>query len=742
MTGFTALPRSLAHRRADGQDGPAAHGPTTPAEAAGGAVPPPGGGQPPASPGRFVRVPDGSSAAAGSTPSPSATGTAAPTEVEPAPRAIRREPGFWERHHLAVLTAVTLLATLAGWVAERLQAPAAVSLFFYGIAYLAGGTPAAIAGLQALRQRVIDVDLLMVLAALGAAALGAWEEGAALLFLFSLSNALQAYAMDRTRQAIRALMDLAPETAHRRRPDGGLEEVAVQALAVGDRIVVRPGERIPIDGRVVGGRSSVDQAAITGESVPVAKGPGDEVFAGTMNQLGALEIEVTKPAGDTMLARIVALVQAAQEDRSRTQRVIDRIEQVYATAVVGIAALAATLPLLWGAEPQQAIYRALVLMVVASPCAVAISAPAPVLAAVANAARRGVLLKGGRYVEELAAVKVVAFDKTGTLTLGRPRVTDVVPLGDADRRAVLEAAALAERLSEHPLARAVLEAAAAEGIRPHDADEVRAEPGYGVAARAGGRVTWAGNGDFARRHGADPGAAQAVVDELARQGKTVLFVGVGSRLLGCIAVQDVPRPGAREAVAALRRLGLIPVMLTGDRPEVATVIARQVGITEVRAGLLPEAKLRAVEELSRTLGPVAMVGDGVNDAPALARARVGIAMGAAGTDVALETADVVLVSDEIEKLPFVFDLARRATRTIWQNLAFALGVIAALVTWTLAGRLELALGVLGHEGSTVLAMLNGLRMLAVRPAPFGDGGPRGAEGRARAPEPAAGRTGT
>ncbi|QIA26603.1 cadmium-translocating P-type ATPase [Thermaerobacter sp. PB12/4term] len=657
------------------------------------------------------------------------SGKASGPAVAPRPRSRPEEPGFWARHHLAVLTAATLACLLAGVAAERLGAPPAASLFFYVASYLAGGTPAALSGLAALRQRVIDVDLLMVLAALGAAGLGAWEEGATLLFLFSLSNALQSYAMDRTRRAIRALMDLAPETARRLRPGGTEEEVPVEDLRVGDVIAVRPGERIPIDGRVRAGRSTVDQAAITGESVPVAKGPGDEVFAGTMNQLGGLEVEVTRPATDTMLARIVALVQAAQEDRSRTQRLIDRIEQVYATAVVAVAALAAGLPLLWGADPAQTIYRALVLMVVASPCAVAISAPAPVLSAVANAARRGILLKGGRYVEELASVRVVAFDKTGTLTRGEPRVTDVVPLGGATREAVLQAAATAERLSEHPLARAVLAAAAAEGITPAEAADAQAEPGFGVAARSGLGLAWAGSPEFARRHGADPSAAEPVMERLAREGKTVLLTGVGPNLLGCIAVQDTPRPGAREAVAALRRAGLIPVMLTGDRPEVARVIAAQLGITEVRAGLLPEGKLQAVEELSRTLGPVAMVGDGVNDAPALARARVGIAMGAAGTDVALETADVVLVSDEIEKLPFVFDLARRATRTIWQNLVFALSVIVVLVSLTLVGRLELALGVLGHEGSTVLAMLNGLRMLAVRPATHGAAGPAEDSGR-------------
>ncbi|ADU50725.1 heavy metal translocating P-type ATPase [Thermaerobacter marianensis DSM 12885] len=738
MAGFSALPKRLVPDRPAPPSPAVPPAPPRPVDGDG-AVPRPGpapdGARPagedhpavvaisdpaPAQPGAAAEP--GAAGVAAAVPAAAEPGAAAAPDAAPAPRpagSCHQEPGFWERHHLAVLTAVTLAAVVAGRIAERLGAPPAASLVFYAISYLAGGTPAALSGLRALRQRVIDVDLLMVLAALGAAGLGAWEEGAALLFLFSLSNALQSYAMDRTRQAIRALMDLAPETAHRLRSDGTLEEVPVEALQVGDRIVVRPGERIPIDGRVVAGRSSVDQAAITGESVPVTKGPGDEVFAGTMNQLGGLEIQVTKPAADTMLARIVALVQAAQEDRSRTQRVIDRIEQVYATAVVVIAALAAGLPLLWGADPGEAVYRALVLMVVASPCAVAISAPAPVLSAVANAARRGVLLKGGRYVEELAAVKVVAFDKTGTLTRGQPQVTDVVPLGGATRRDVLEAAAAAERLSEHPLARAVLAAAAAEGIRPAEVGEARAEPGLGVAAGSGERMTWAGNVAFARRLGVDPAPAEPVLNQLARQGKTVVLVGAGRRLLGCIAVQDVPRPGAREAVAALRRAGLIPVMLTGDRPEVARVIAQQLGITEVRAGLLPDQKLRAVEELSRTLGPVAMVGDGVNDAPALARAQVGIAMGAAGTDVALETADVVLVSDEIERLPFVFDLARRATRTIWQNLVFALGVIVVLVTLTLAGRLELAAGVLGHEGSTVLAMLNGLRMLAVRPARAG-----------------------
>ncbi|HEY8414682.1 MAG TPA: heavy metal translocating P-type ATPase [Thermaerobacter sp.] len=655
------------------------------------------------------------------------TGPAADAGGQPARpedrRAVRREaePGFWERHHLAVLTAVTLVALAGGWLAERAGLPEAVSLTLYAVSYLAGGTPAALSGLQALRERVIDVDLLMVLAALGAAAIGAWEEGATLLFLFSLSNALQSYAMDRTRQAIRALMKLAPETAHRRRPgDGELEEVPVAELRVGDRIVVRAGERIPIDGRVVAGRSTVDQAPITGESVPVPKQAGDEVFAGTLNQFGVLEVEVTREPGDTMLARIVALVQAAQEDRSRTQRLVDRIEQVYATAVVVIALLAAGIPLLLGADPYQSVYRALVLMVVASPCAVAMSAPAPVLSAIANAARRGVLFKGGRYVEELSAVRVVAFDKTGTLTEGRPRVTDVVPLDGVPEDEVLRLAATAEQLSEHPLARAVLEAARERGIQPLPAGDTQVVPGLGVAATAAGHRVWAGSAEFARRQGAAAEAALQAAERLGAEGKTVILVGRDDRVVGVIAARDRIRPGAREAVAALKQAGLVPVMLTGDRAEVARAIAAELGIDEVRAELLPDRKMAAVDELAVQLGPVAMVGDGVNDAPALARARVGIAMGAAGTDVALETADVVLVSDEIDKLPFVFELSRRATRTVWQNLSFALGVIAVLVTLTLLGRIDLAAGVMGHEGSTVLVMANGLRLLGARPAtPWG-----------------------
>ncbi|HEY8394577.1 MAG TPA: heavy metal translocating P-type ATPase, partial [Thermaerobacter sp.] len=449
--------------------------------------------------------------------------------------------------------------------------------------------------------------------------------------------------------------------------------------------------------------------------VPVPKQPGDEVFAGTLNQFGVLEVEVTKEPGNTMLARIVALVQAAQEDRSRTQRTIDRIEQVYATAVVVIALLVATVPLLWGADPYESVYRALVLMVVASPCAVAISAPAPVLSAIANAARRGVLFKGGRYVEELAAVRVVAFDKTGTLTEGRPRVTDVVPVDGVPVADLLRLAATVEQLSEHPLARAVLEAARERGIEPLPAGDTQVVPGFGVATTVEGHRIWAGSLEFARRQGADAGAAREVAARLSAEGKTVILVGRDDRVIGVIAARDRIRPCAREAVAALKRAGLVPVMLTGDRAEVARAIAAELGIDQVRAELLPDEKMAAVGELAAQMGPVAMVGDGVNDAPALARARVGIAMGAAGTDVALETADVVLVSDEIDKLPFVFELARRATRTIWQNITFALSVIAVLVALTLLGRIELAVGVMGHEGSTVLAMANGLRLLGVRP---------------------------
>ena len=636
----------------------------------------------------------------------------------------RLRPAITEERLELAFTAITLLAMLAGFATERLGAPA-VATGAYVVAYLAGGTFGLRAGFESLRQYTIDVDLLMILAALGAAAVGAPFEGAMLLFLFSLSNVLQTYALDRTRTAIRSLMALRPEEALVRR---GEELVTLPAgdVAIGDRIIVRPGERIPLDGAVVEGESSVDQASITGESMPVAKGPGDDVLAGTINQKGGLEIAVSRPAKESTIARLIKLVEEAHSEKAQTQRFIDTAEQYYAIGVVVLTALAIVVPITLLNEPfSEAFYRAMTLMVAASPCALVISTPATVLSAIANGARKGVLFKGGVYVEQAAAIKVVAFDKTGTLTAGRPQVTDVIALNGTTEEEVLCYAAAVEARSEHPLAEAIVEAARARGLDWPEATGFQSETGRGVSASVNGSTIAVGNRRFYREAGvAGLDGASAVVDGLYDEGKTTVVVARaahagddgsegGYQVMGVIGIADVLRPDTRAVVQALKERGVERVvMLTGDNERVAASIAAEAGMDAVHAELLPEEKVRILKEEAARYGPVAMVGDGVNDAPALATASIGIAMGAAGTDVALETADVVLMADDLSKIPYVIGLSRQTRRTLWQNLVFAVGVIGVLIAAVLGVGLALPLSVIGHEGSTVLVSLNGLRLLA------------------------------
>lgn len=624
----------------------------------------------------------------------------------------------WANHHLALAVVGNTVFLIAGAVARALDAASAMTTTLFVIAYVSGGWFSLLEGLESLvKRRRIDVDLLMVMAAVGAAAIGEWLEGGILLFLFSLSNAMQFYAMDRTRRAITDLMQARPREALLKTEAGDTRLVPVEELRVGDVIVVRPGELVPIDGRIAAGSSSLEEASITGESVPVHKTTGDEVYGGTLNQHGALEVRVTKLAEDTVIARIIRMVEEAQSEEAPTQRRIDRIEQYYALAVIGMTVLAAAIPIMLGVDKSAAVYRAITLMVVASPCAVAMAVPAPVVAAIANGARSGVLFKGGVHIENMAEVAVIAFDKTGTLTWGQPSVTDVVPWGGKSQREVLAWAAAAESHSEHPLAEAVLRAAEEESIDLQDAVDTRALPGKGVVARVAGREVWVGNRRLLEeKTGSDADTADLVEKAAALEGdgpgKTVMFVGVDREVAGLLAVVDSLRPGTKEMISRLRDQGVgRVVMLTGDNRRVAEAVAAEAGIDEVYAGLLPGEKAEIIESLRRTVGPVAMVGDGVNDAPALAKSTVGVAMGAAGTDVALETADVVLMTNDLAKLNHAVGLSRRTKAVIGQNLALALGVIAVLVLWTLWRGLVLALGVVGHEGSTLLVIFNSLRLL-------------------------------
>ncbi len=640
-------------------------------------------------------------------------------------RDVRLPEGWWERNQQAVYAVGCVAALAPAFLAEHLwHAPPWVWVPLYVLAFLSGGWQAAVIGFNSLRRGRIDVDFLMVAAAVGAATVGDWAEGGMLLFLFSLSNALQQYALDRTRRAIRALMNLRPATARVTR-DGHEEIVPVEELVIDDVLDVRPGERLPADGAILTGNSAIDQSPITGESIPVPRGPGDPVFAGSINGRGALEVRVTRRAADSTLARIIQLVEEAQSERAPTQRRLDAFEQKYAVGVIGTTALVAvSLPLLFGWQWGPAFYRAMTVMVVASPCALVISTPASILSAIAAAARHGVLFKGGAHMENLAGVRVVAFDKTGTLTEGRPRVTDVCPLAaDISEEALLALAAAVEARSEHPLARAVLAAAQERGLALAEVCDLQAVPGRGVSARLDERCLFIGTADYLCELGAEvPAAVLEQQTALEDQGRTVMLVGsqaaVGRppQLLGLVAVADVVRPEARAALQALKAAGVTrTVMLTGDNARAARAIGTAAGVDEVHAELLPEDKVAVIRDLLRDYGAVAMVGDGVNDAPALAVATVGIAMGAGGSDVALETADVVLMASDLAKLAYAIDLSRRAMRVVGQNLTFALAVIGVLIISAFTNLVGLSLGVVGHEGSTVIVVLNGLRLLGFRP---------------------------
>ncbi|MFD5372423.1 heavy metal translocating P-type ATPase [Streptomyces sp. NPDC127103] len=615
----------------------------------------------------------------------------------------------------------SLVLFLAGLPLDLLGAPAWTWGPLFAATYLTGGWEPAREGLKALRDRTLDVDLLMVVAALGAAAIGQVLDGALLIVIFATSGALEAVATARTADSVRGLLDLAPATATRLLGDGVEETVATAELAVGDVVVIRPGERIGADGRVLAGVSEVDQATITGEPLPVVKEPGDEVFAGTLNGTGALRVEVGRDPSESVIARIVRMVEEASGTKAPTQLFIEKVEQRYSLGMVVATLAVFFVPLACGAGPTDALLRAMTFMIVASPCAVVLATMPPLLSALANAGRHGVLVKSAVVMERLGQVDTVALDKTGTLTEGTPRVTAVRPVpggGDADEDRLLALAAAAEHPSEHPLARAVVLAARARGHRLLPAEDFTSTPGVGVTATVGGDTVEVGaparllHGPEDPRTARAAAAAATLAAALEADGHTAVLVKLNGMPLGVLGVADRLRPDAAGTVAALAGLtGTAPILLTGDNPRAAARLAADVGITDVRAGLLPEDKVAAVQEWERAGRRVLVIGDGVNDAPALAAAHTGIAMGRAGSDLALETADAVIVRDELATVPAVVALSRRARGLVVQNLVIAGAFIAGLVLWDLAGTLPLPLGVLGHEGSTVLVGLNGLRLL-------------------------------
>ncbi|MCL5109547.1 MAG: cadmium-translocating P-type ATPase [Chloroflexi bacterium] len=653
-----------------------------------------------------------------------------------------RERSFWLRNRRAVLTVGSGIALALGFALDLLGAPdlfstIPISNALFALAMALGGYHIARSGLYGLlKSRTMDMNVLMTIAVVGAGAIGEWFEGAMVVFLFSLGNTLEGYTMDRARGAIRALMALAPTEARVRR-NGAEVTVAAEDVDVGEVVLARPGEKVPVDGRVVAGASAVNQAPITGESMPVDKEVGDEVFAGSLVEQGYLEVKATKPYAENTISHIVHLVEEAQAQRAPSQRFVDRFATYYTPAVIVGAVAVATVPWLLFAQPFETwFYRALVLLVIACPCALVISTPVSIVSGIARAAGLGVLIKGGAYLEEMGGLRAVAFDKTGTLTAGRPEVTDVVPLNGLPEDELLHLAAAVEGRSEHPLAAAVLRRANGNGRNgaqkislehTHAISDFEAVTGKGVRAVLDGATYYVGSLRLFQELDVPVADVAARVSALQEDGKTVLLVGTDEGLLGLIAVADRLRPVASEAVASLRRAGVEHVvLLTGDHEGTARAIARAVGADEYRAGLLPEDKVAAIRDLRRRYGKVGMVGDGVNDAPALAAASVGIAMGAAGTDAALEAADVALMADDLSKPAVAIGLSRRSLTTIRQNITFALLAKAVFLALAVPGLATLWLAILADTGASVLVTLNGMRLLRY-------GAPSGAAARADSP---------
>lgn len=629
------------------------------------------------------------------------------------------QPKPW-RNPKVLTSAASGVLLLVGWIIGLAGAPEIVSTVMYVAGLLIGGYYFGREAIEELvLEREIGIELLMSVAAVVATIMGQAAEGAMLVFLYSISEAAEGYTEEKTRAAIKALMNLAPKVALVRR-DGVEREIPVEELEVGDVFIVKPGQSVATDGAVLVGASSMNQAPVTGESVPVEKQPGDPVFAGSINGEGALEVRATKTFAENTIARIIHMVEEAQEKKGKSQRFIERFGARYSPAVLLIGILIAMIPpLLFSADWTTWITRATVFIVAAAPCALVISIPITLVAALGTGARQGVLIKGGVYIEELAKVRVVALDKTGTLTRGEPEVTDVVLLRDdlvrltASQQQLLALAAGIERRSGHPLAQAIVRYAEAQRVLPAELTDFRSLTGAGASARLDGRMIYVGSPDmFHSKLGVSLGGVWGNINQLQGEGKTVVVLGDEEAAWGLIAIRDNIRPNAAKAIDAMHAAGVEKVvMLTGDNERTAQAIARELGIDEIYADLKPEDKVTRVRELAERYGHVAMVGDGVNDAPALAEATVGVAMGAAGTDVALETADVALMADDLEKLAYALRLAKRNQSVVNQNLALSALVIGGLVVGAVAGTFSLPIAVLGHEISEFVVIGSGLRML-------------------------------
>ncbi|QNU30470.1 cadmium-translocating P-type ATPase [Geobacillus sp. 47C-IIb] len=629
-------------------------------------------------------------------------------------RITRREPFWKKKENWNILASAVLL--LIGIAADAADG-GILAVAMYLAVIVIGGYSLFSTGLRNLARLQFDMNTLMTIAILGAAAIGEWQEGAVVVILFAISEALERYSMDQARRSIASLMEMAPAEAIIRR---GAEEmtVPVEDVRVGDVMIVRPGGKIALDGVVVNGASTVNEAAITGESMPSEKTVGDSVFAGTLNGEGFLEVKVTKRTDETTLAKMIDLIEEAQAERAPSQAFIDRFARYYTPFIIIFALFIAIVPPLWmGGAWLDWVYRGLAVLVIGCPCALVISTPVAIVTAIGNAARRGVLIKGGVYLEQIGRLRAVAFDKTGTLTKGKPAVTDII-VYEGKRERLLAVAAAIEKRSQHPLASAVVRQAKEEGVSFLDVpvDEFQSLTGQGVKAVVGNETYYIGSPSlFVDMLGRLPDEVEQRIAAFRQEGKTVMAIGTASRLLGLIAAADQLRSSAPDTIKAMRRLGVKEVaMVTGDHEQTAQAIGRQAGVSDIRAGLLPEQKLAAIRELKQRYGMTAMVGDGVNDAPALAAADVGVAMGGAGTDTALETADVVLMADDLRQLPYTIRLGSRTLAIIKQNIAFALGLKVLALIAAVPGWLTLWLAVFADMGATLLVTLNSMRLLRVK----------------------------
>ena len=625
----------------------------------------------------------------------------------------RYEEFFSWKNHRLVATAVCGILFFLGMVTEYVIHLDVLYLGFYAGAIVVGGYYIARRGVAAIIEKYLDINMLMVVAVAGSIAIGAYTEGSAIVFLFSLAEMLESFSIARTRKSISELMDFAPNQALVKA--GEKEEYYdVNDVSIGDIVVVRPGERVPMDGVVEKGQSSVDESAVTGESKPAKKKVGDLVFAGTLNAEGYLEFRVTKKFEDTVISKIVKLVEEAETKKAPTERLVDRFAKYYTPVVVITAVLVMTIPAFVFAQPFDTwFYRGLVLLVISCPCALVISTPVSVVSAITGATRKGILFKGGAYLERMGQISVVAFDKTGTITRGRPEVEEIIPLNSYTNEEVLKVAASAENRSEHHLARAVMTKAKELEVRALETESFEAVVGKGVSAVILGRRVYAGSVQFFRDQGIDVSKHEDLIGEKNREGRTVIVIGTEKEVMGLLTVRDVPRPEAKETIAELKRIGIKKVvMLTGDDEQVAASVAKELGIDEYRARLLPEQKVKAVEEYQREHGPLIMVGDGVNDAPALAAAEIGVAMGVAGTDIALEAADVALMGDDLRTVVYGIRLSRKAARVIKQNVSVSLAVKMLFFALVFPGFITLWLAILiGDLGTSFGVITNAMRLV-------------------------------